>query len=50
MDNDLGKGLQIKNQDELIGEKGVYKKRFGINRFKLPTQTKSKDHFVDASI
>uniref|UniRef100_U9TQF4 Uncharacterized protein n=4 Tax=Rhizophagus irregularis TaxID=588596 RepID=U9TQF4_RHIID len=48
MDDDLGKGLQMKSQDELIGKDGTYKKRFGINRFKVPTQTKRKDEFVDA--
>jgi hypothetical protein len=31
----IGKGLQIKAQDELIGEEGTYKKSFGINKFKL---------------
>ncbi|PKY43769.1 hypothetical protein RhiirA4_457852 [Rhizophagus irregularis] len=36
MDDDLGKGLQMKSQDELI------------DRFKVPTQTKRKDEFVDA--
>ncbi|PKY59495.1 hypothetical protein RhiirA4_482284 [Rhizophagus irregularis] len=40
-------GLKIKSQDELIGENGTYKKRVGINRFKIPEQ-KSKDEFVDA--
>ncbi|PKB97720.1 hypothetical protein RhiirA5_384452 [Rhizophagus irregularis] len=48
MDDDLGKGLQMKSQDELIGKDGTYKKRFGINRFKVPTQTKRKDEFVGA--
>ncbi|CAB4427974.1 unnamed protein product [Rhizophagus irregularis] len=48
MDEDMGKGLQIKSQDELIGEEGTYKKRFGVNRFKVQTQTNSKDKFVDA--
>ncbi|PKK67296.1 hypothetical protein RhiirC2_835706, partial [Rhizophagus irregularis] len=28
------KAFKIKGQDELIGEEGVYKKRFGINRVK----------------
>ncbi|PKK56496.1 hypothetical protein RhiirC2_799883 [Rhizophagus irregularis] len=28
MDDDLGKGLQMKSQDELIGKDGTYKKRF----------------------
>ncbi|PKC68119.1 hypothetical protein RhiirA1_457619 [Rhizophagus irregularis] len=42
------KAFKIKGQDELIGEEGVYKKRFGINRFKVPTQTSSKDKFFDA--
>ncbi|EXX78291.1 hypothetical protein RirG_016300 [Rhizophagus irregularis DAOM 197198w] len=37
MEEDLGKGLQIKSQDELIGKEGTYKKRTGINRFKVPT-------------
>ncbi|PKC67485.1 hypothetical protein RhiirA1_393676 [Rhizophagus irregularis] len=40
-------GLKIKSQDELIGENGTYKKRFGINRFKIPQQ-KKKDEFVEA--
>ncbi|EXX68037.1 uncharacterized protein OCT59_000195 [Rhizophagus irregularis] len=47
MVEDLGKGLKIKLQDELIGDKGTYKRKTGINRFKVPTQTK-KDKFVDA--
>ncbi|PKC54211.1 hypothetical protein RhiirA1_477749 [Rhizophagus irregularis] len=47
MEEDLGKGLKIKLQDELIGDKGTYKRKTGINRFKTPTQTK-KDKFVDA--
>jgi hypothetical protein len=34
MEEDLGKGLKMKSQDELIGEEGTYKKRIGINRFK----------------
>ncbi|CAB4418476.1 unnamed protein product [Rhizophagus irregularis] len=44
-------GLKIKSQDELIGEEETYKKKFGINRFKLPQQastSKAKDKFYDA--
>ncbi|PKC54764.1 hypothetical protein RhiirA1_446999 [Rhizophagus irregularis] len=37
----------MKSQDELIGDEGTYKKRFGINRFKLPQQM-AKNKFVDA--
>ncbi|PKC66854.1 hypothetical protein RhiirA1_441485 [Rhizophagus irregularis] len=48
MEEDLGKGLKIKLQDELIGDNGMYKPQRGINRFKVPTQTISKDKFVDA--
>ncbi|CAB4431328.1 unnamed protein product [Rhizophagus irregularis] len=48
MEEDLGKGLKIKLQDELIGDEGTYKRRSGINRFKIPTQTRAKDKFVDA--
>ncbi|PKC00518.1 hypothetical protein RhiirA5_428063 [Rhizophagus irregularis] len=49
MEEDLGKGLQMKSQDELIGKDGVYKKRTGINKFIVPTHTTSKgDKFVDA--
>ncbi|CAB4442377.1 unnamed protein product [Rhizophagus irregularis] len=44
---DVGKGLQMKSQDELIGDGGTYKKRFGINRFKLPQQM-AKNKVVDA--
>ncbi|PKK74691.1 hypothetical protein RhiirC2_708682 [Rhizophagus irregularis] len=47
MEEEICEGLQIKSQDELIGENGPYKKRFGINRFKIPQQNK-KDEFVDA--
>lgn len=44
MEEDVGKGLQMKGQDELIDENGTYKKRFGINKFKIPQQaTASKD-------
>ncbi|CAB4432519.1 unnamed protein product [Rhizophagus irregularis] len=39
--------IPIKSQDELISENGTYKKRFGINRFKIPQQN-TKDEFVDA--
>ncbi|CAB4417780.1 unnamed protein product [Rhizophagus irregularis] len=48
MEEDLGKGLKIKLQDELIGEEGTYKRTTGINRFKVPAQTNKKDKFVDA--
>ncbi|PKY55033.1 hypothetical protein RhiirA4_474229 [Rhizophagus irregularis] len=51
MDESLGEGLKIKSQDELIGEEETYKKKFGINRFKLPQQastSKAKDKFYDA--
>ncbi|PKC71875.1 hypothetical protein RhiirA1_390209 [Rhizophagus irregularis] len=51
MDESLGDGLKIKSQHELIGVEGTYKKKFGINRFKLPQQektSKSKDKFFDA--
>jgi hypothetical protein len=37
-----GKGLIMKNQDELIGTEGTYKKRIGVNRFKVPMQPTSK--------
>ncbi|PKC02625.1 hypothetical protein RhiirA5_424985 [Rhizophagus irregularis] len=47
MEDNIGEGFKLKSQDELIGENGMYKKRFSINRFKLPQQTK-KDKFVDA--
>ncbi|PKY27041.1 hypothetical protein RhiirB3_390005 [Rhizophagus irregularis] len=47
MEEEICEGLQIKSQDELIGENGPYKKRFGINRFKIPQQNK-KDEFVNA--
>ncbi|PKK75966.1 hypothetical protein RhiirC2_771700 [Rhizophagus irregularis] len=47
MGDDLGEGLKLKSQDELIRDNGTYKKRFGINRFKIPQQT-TKDKFVDA--
>jgi hypothetical protein len=46
-ETNMENGLKIKSQDELIGENGTYKKRFGINRFKIPQQNK-KDEFVDA--
>ncbi|PKY49639.1 hypothetical protein RhiirA4_465708 [Rhizophagus irregularis] len=46
-EENMDNGLKIKSQDELIGENGTYKKRVGINRFKIPGQTK-KDEFVDA--
>ncbi|PKK61834.1 hypothetical protein RhiirC2_791239 [Rhizophagus irregularis] len=49
MEKDLGKGLQMKSQDELIGEEGMYKKRLRASGFKVPTQTTSKDKFVDAN-
>ncbi|PKY53239.1 hypothetical protein RhiirA4_425879 [Rhizophagus irregularis] len=39
-------GLKIKTQDELISTNGTYKKRFGVNKFKIPRI--SKDVFVDA--
>ncbi|RGB30569.1 hypothetical protein C1646_765178 [Rhizophagus diaphanus] len=48
MEDNLGEGLKMKSQDELIGENGLYKKRLRANRFKVPMQTKSKDKFVDA--
>ncbi|PKY52981.1 hypothetical protein RhiirA4_485951 [Rhizophagus irregularis] len=49
MDEDMGKGLQMKSQEELIGTNGVYKKRTGINKFRVPTAATSKgDNFVDA--
>lgn len=48
MDEEMGRGLQMKHQDELIGEEGTYKKRIGLNRFKVPTQSTSKNKFVDA--
>ncbi|PKY22143.1 hypothetical protein RhiirB3_435977 [Rhizophagus irregularis] len=42
----IGKGLQIKNQDELIGEEGTHRKRIiGVNRFKVPMKTTSKEQF-----
>ncbi|PKY56072.1 hypothetical protein RhiirA4_549063 [Rhizophagus irregularis] len=44
----LMESLKIKLQDELIGDNGTYKPQRGINRFKVPTQTISKDKFVDA--
>ncbi|GET63086.1 uncharacterized protein OCT59_004728 [Rhizophagus irregularis] len=47
-ENEIGDGLKIKLQDELIGDEGTYKRKIGINRFKVPTQTKSKDKFFDA--
>lgn len=47
MDEDIGKGLQTKSQKELIGKDGVYRKT-GINKFSVPTHTKSKGEiFVD---
>ncbi|EXX51833.1 uncharacterized protein OCT59_005810 [Rhizophagus irregularis] len=42
MDEDIGKGLQTKSQKELIGKDGVYRKT-GINKFSVPTHTKSKE-------
>ncbi|EXX63199.1 uncharacterized protein OCT59_025381 [Rhizophagus irregularis] len=37
------------NKDELIGAEGTYKKRTGVNRFKVPMQSIYKgDKFVDA--
>ncbi|PKY47711.1 hypothetical protein RhiirA4_463067 [Rhizophagus irregularis] len=48
MDEEIGRGFQMKHQDELIGEEDAYKKRIGLNRFKVPTQSTSKDKFVDA--
>ncbi|PKY51746.1 hypothetical protein RhiirA4_468963 [Rhizophagus irregularis] len=51
MKENIGDGLKIKSQDELIGEDGTsYKKKFGTNRFKLPQQeTSSKaEKFFDA--
>ncbi|PKY48883.1 hypothetical protein RhiirA4_464608 [Rhizophagus irregularis] len=49
MNEDMGKSLQMKGQDELIGKDGVYKKRTGINKFKVPAQTTSKsEKFVNA--
>ncbi|RGB31981.1 hypothetical protein C1646_670509 [Rhizophagus diaphanus] len=46
---DLGKGLQMKSQDELIGKDGVYKKRTRISKFSVPTHKTSKGKkFVDA--
>ncbi|CAB4432617.1 unnamed protein product [Rhizophagus irregularis] len=46
-ETNMENGLKIKSQDELISENGTYKKRFGINRFKIPQQN-TKDEFVDA--
>jgi hypothetical protein len=46
-ENNIEDALKIKSQDELIGNNGTYKKRFGINRFKIPQQN-TKDKFVDA--
>uniref|UniRef100_U9U762 Uncharacterized protein n=1 Tax=Rhizophagus irregularis (strain DAOM 181602 / DAOM 197198 / MUCL 43194) TaxID=747089 RepID=U9U762_RHIID len=43
MDEDIGKGLQTKSQKELIGKDGVYRKT-GINKFSVPTHTKSKEN------
>ncbi|PKY60342.1 hypothetical protein RhiirA4_483931, partial [Rhizophagus irregularis] len=44
MEENIGEGLKIKSQDELIGgDNGTYKKRFGINRFKIPQQTKTQE-------
>ncbi|CAB4415702.1 unnamed protein product [Rhizophagus irregularis] len=49
MEEDIGKGLQLKDQDELIGIEGVFKKRTGLNKFNVPTQTTSNgDIFVVA--
>ncbi|CAB4432493.1 unnamed protein product [Rhizophagus irregularis] len=48
MEEEMGKGLQIKSQDELIGEEGLYRKRIGLNKFKVPIPSKSEDKFVDA--
>jgi hypothetical protein len=49
MDEDMDSGLQMKSQEDLIGSNGVYKKRIGINKFRVPTATTSKgDKFVDA--
>jgi hypothetical protein len=42
-EDDINRGLKIKSQDELIGDEGTYKRKIGINRFKVPTQTKSKE-------
>jgi hypothetical protein len=33
MEDNIGEGLKIKSQDELISDNGTYKKCFGINRF-----------------
>ncbi|PKK61387.1 hypothetical protein RhiirC2_791875 [Rhizophagus irregularis] len=49
MDEDMGKGLIMKRQEELIGKDGIYKKRTGINRFNVFAHTTSEgDKFVDA--
>ncbi|RGB42582.1 hypothetical protein C1646_750763 [Rhizophagus diaphanus] len=46
MDEDMGKGFQMKSQDELIGKNGVFKKN---NKFKMPIHTTHNgDKFVDA--
>lgn len=49
MEEDIGRGLQMKDQDELIGKDGVFKKRTGFTKFSVPTHTTSKgDKFVNA--
>ncbi|EXX74303.1 hypothetical protein RirG_052380 [Rhizophagus irregularis DAOM 197198w] len=46
MEEDLGIGLQMKGQDELIGKDGVFKKN---NKFSVPTHTISNgEKFLDA--
>ncbi|EXX54398.1 uncharacterized protein OCT59_016431 [Rhizophagus irregularis] len=48
MEEDIGRGLQMKDQDELIGKGGVFKKRTGFTKFSVPIHTTSKDKFVNA--
>ncbi|PKY55223.1 hypothetical protein RhiirA4_474544 [Rhizophagus irregularis] len=41
MDEEMGNGLKMKIQDELIGKDGVYQKRFKTIGFSAPAHTTS---------
>ncbi|PKY30953.1 hypothetical protein RhiirB3_392960 [Rhizophagus irregularis] len=52
MEEDMGKGLQMKSQDELIGEEGTYRDQIDLKcqrKQHLPYKKRmAKDRFVDA--
>ncbi|PKC03602.1 hypothetical protein RhiirA5_423513 [Rhizophagus irregularis] len=44
MDEEMGNGLQLKSQDDLIGSNRVYKQRTGINKLKSKEEHEELDN------